>query len=272
MNASGLLAQAPKRFDDLAEIKVYSPIKFQDIYGFQYLIKGVAKSIRGSIHKESNLEENQFGRYKTYKSIISTKEQLNLGDILEYNGITYAVSSQVNFNRVMDLKHFDLVNLIDYYAEFVVDTQDQANRILGSDCTRYILAMDFNGIPVIPSMFEPNQSKYLSLSVNSTHTRSLPYKNNELFLEQIKQDNITLYAVGLDTDELQQVAYDFSQTRDIGIGQFPSWERENKYDMALDLKANIHRLDLVVNYKITTTTKQEVDKLIKRVAWNLNFN
>ena len=251
MNPSTGLSKVPPKFDDFLPIDVYSPQKIKDIYGFQYLIKGEPTSIRGSFHAETFLEENTFGAYQN---------------------TLYAVENQRSYNNVMQLKHYELVSLYDYYSEFVVDTQKQTNRILGANSMRYFLAHNF-GIPIFPSFFKQTISKYLSVDIYASQTRSMVYKNDSLLLEQIKKDYLELRAVGLDTNELQKVAFELQNmaNNDFALGKFPSWEQEYRYNKAFDLKQNLQKMDLMVNYRLVTTEEQEADKILRKVFWDFKF-
>ena len=272
MNPSTGLSKVPPKFDDFLPIDVYSPQKIKDIYGFQYLIKGEPTSIRGSFHAETFLEENTFGAFEGKRTILSTNTQLNLGDLVSYQNTLYAVENQRSYNNVMQLKHYELVSLYDYYSEFVVDTQKQTNRILGANSMRYFLAHNF-GIPIFPSFFKPTISKYLSVDIYASQTRSMVYKNDSLLLEQIKQDYLELGAVGLDTNELQKVAFELQNmaNNDFALGKFPSWEQEYRYNKAFDLKQNLQKMDLMVNYRLVTTEEQEADKILRKVFWDFKF-
>lgn len=275
--AKDLLSIAPKTFDDLRQIQYFDVKRIQDSYGYQYIIKGNPTNIRGSIHTESFLEENVFGLADGFSIIISTEKQLKLGNLIEYNSNLYAIKEQTSFNKVLDLKHFVCENVLYYYQDFIVDTEDQINKILGSDSTRFIL--DFgvkNNIPIIPSQFKPiDNQKYIAINVFNTRSFTAPYKNTGLFIEQAKQDDVMFLALNFDTNELQDFAFDiFEKSKNYGfaLGSIPNFQRENRYNKAFDLKANLWRCDTIINYKITTTNKREADKLISKVLWDFNFN
>lgn len=273
MNPSIGLSKVPPKFDDFLPISVYSPQKIKDIYGFQYLIKGEPKSIRGSLHVDTFLEENDFGTFDGRRATLSTDYQLSIGDLVNYQDQLYAVVLQKSYNNVMKLKHYELAPMYQYYSEFIIDSQEQSNRILGANSSRYLLSHDF-GIPIFPSLFKPTGiTKYLSLDIYSSQTRSEVYKNDNLLLEQMKQDYLEIKAIGLDTNELQRVSFELQNmsNSDFALGKFPSWEQENRYSKAFDVKANIQKMDLMVNYKLATTEHEESDKIIKKVFWDFKF-
>lgn len=276
MNPSSLLAQARSEFKNLASINAYKPQTKQDIYGFKYLIKGEPIQIQGAIHTEAFLEENAFGRFGGASIILSTSTKLNAGDLIETNNDLYAISHQKAYNDTMKEYDFVCYSIYDYYKDFVVDTEEQTKRILGSDSTRYILALDFGDIPIFPTMFAPNEPKYLKYSPYNSIAFDMPQLNTaDRLILQTKQDHATLLAVGLDTNELQKVLFDlinFSKLNTFGLGSTPSWKTEFRYNKEFDLKANIHSCDLIINYTITNTTPQEAEKLIERCTWNFDFN
>lgn len=271
MTKSALLKKAVATYDDGSTILVYDTQKIQDIYGYQYLIKGNTKKVRGSIHRENFLEENPFGRFNGSSIIFSTSEEQQLGSLIEWDGVFWAIERQTSYNEVMNMKHYVCINIFDYYTDFIIDTQDQANRILGANSTRYFLALE-SDIPILPNMFVPKAPKNITFNAYNTKTRSAPYRNSDNLIEQMKQDEVTLIASGLDTNELQEFAFKlFYNNKNFGLGSFPQWFKIDRYDKAFDLKANLWRCDLVVNYKIVTTIPQEAEHLIKKVFYNFNY-
>lgn len=275
-NPKALLAQAPKYFKNIGEIKTYKPLKITDIYGYQYLVKQEAQTIKGAIHTEKFLEENVFGRFNGASIILSTFSKMDCGDIIEANGDFYAIDKQKPYNDKLQECDYVCYSIYDYYKEFVIDTQDQANRILGANSIRYILGFKqtLQDIPLIPSMFAPDPkllNKYISVDIYSSTPLSTPYKNEKGLIEQQKNDKGYLYALGLDTNELQTFAYDlFNNCNEIGFANFPSWQEEKRYSKEFDLKANLQRLELDLNYTITTTEPLEADKLLEKLALTLN--
>lgn len=273
MNPASLLAQARTEFKNQSPIRTYSPQTKQDIYGFKYLIKGPSTIIQGAIHTEKFLEENAFGRFNGASIILSTSAKLNAGDLIEANDDLYAIAHQKPFNDRMQEYDYVCYSLYDYYKEFIIDLEEQSERILGSDSTRFILALDFGDIPIFPSMFSPNEPKYLKYSPYNSTPIEMPRLDTQNCIAQTKQDQATLLAVGLDTEELQKVLFVLVKSaKDFGLGNIPAWKQEFRYNKEFDLKANIQKCDLMINYTITTTTPQEAEKLIERVSWDFNFN
>lgn len=274
--AKDLLSIAPKTFDDLRKINYFEVKRIKDSYGYQYIIKGNPISIRGSIHTQSFLEEEAVGLADGFSIVISTEKQLKLGNLIEYNSNLYAIKEQTSFNKVLDLKHFVCENVFYYYQDFIVDSETQISKILGSDSTRFIL--DFgvqNNIPIIPSHFKPTNTKYIAVNVFNTRSFTAPYKNSDLMIEQPKQDDVMFLALNFDTNELQEFAFNLfnnAKKYGFGLGSFPNFQRENRYNKAFDLKANLWRCDTIINYKITGTNKQEADKLISKAIWDFSFN
>lgn len=278
MNPSALLSKAYDYFENIDTIKVYEPKKLQDIYGYQYLILGDFVEIRASIHTDSFLENNDFGRFGGASIVLSTSEKLSLGSVVQTNQDLYAIEKQKPYNDKMQECDYICRSIYDYYKEFIIDSNDQSQRILGTNSMRYWLSMDTQ-IPLIPSMFSPNRlsfnlgqisPKYISIGIYNSQPLSLPYRNKEGLIEQDKRDMVKLVAVGLDTNELQNFAYTLVGNELFGISSFPSWKQECRYDKDFDLKANIQTMDIEVNYKIVGTLPVSFDTIIKKVSYNLN--
>lgn len=266
-----MLELAPNTFDDGRDIALYRPQKIQDVYGYQYLLKGEPSQIRGSIHREKFLEDNPFGLYDSAKFILSTKEVLNIGDLIEWDNELWAIGEETSFNGVMDLHHYKIQALYDYYAEFIIDTREQANRILGANSMRYLLEIP-SDIPLIPSLFKPNQEKYISIDIYNTQTLSMPYKNRDNFIEQSKKDYLRFLAIGLNTNELQEFIFKFNDDfKDFGILRFPQWREERRYNKEFDIKSNIWSCEMEIQYNITTSNQLQDDKLIKKLRIDLNL-
>lgn len=273
MTKSALLKKGTKPFiDKKNNILHYKPQKIRDSYGYQYLIKGTPTPIEGTMHRESYLENNPFGRYGGDTTKISTPIQLSLGDLIEYNGVLYAVEIQLSYNDPMKLKHFVLKSLYDYYKEFIIDTADQANRILGVNSMRYLLAFaPKSGIAIIPARFDQTSPKQIRAEIVSTQTISTPFRNKDNLIQQNKKDNITLWGSGLDTNDLQEFLFDFfNNAKDLGFSNFPFWKAEERYNKEFDLRANIHSCNFDVYYSITNTNPLDAEELIKGLAINLN--
>lgn len=278
MTPENLIAQAPQ-FYKTDGVRVYDVRVIPDVYGYHYLLKGNARDISASVHFTQSFESNDFGRYGATSILLSTMEKIEIGSIVEVQGQLFAISEQKPLNNVLNEYDFVCLSIFDYYSEFVIDTEAQANRILGANCSRYLLAMQFAdmldvGIPIFPSFFKPLEiTRYLTFNVYSTKTRSVAYKDKDLNIAQNKQDFCEIKAVGLDTNDLQKVAYDlYYNAVDFSVAKFPSWEQVNHYDKAFDLKANIQKMDLMINYKIITTQTLEADQLLKKVFWDFKFN
>lgn len=272
MTPKALISQAPK-FYKTPNVFLYETRKVFDRYGYQYIIKGNKSPLNCAVHFTEKFNSEAFGKFGATSILLSTMDKIAIGSVVEIEGQLFAISEQKSRNNVLDEYDFVCLSVFDYYKDFIIDTDAQANRILGANSTRFLLAMPFDGIPIIPSMFAPKAEKYLSLHIFSTKTRSTPYKNENLLLEQQKKDFAEIYAVGLDTNELQKIAYDlmFNPTG-FALANFPSWEQVNRYDLAFDLKPNINRASLEINYTLTNTLPQDADKLIKKIAWNFKFN
>lgn len=266
-----MLELAPNTFDDGSSITLYKPSKIQDIYGYQYLLKGEPSQIRGSIHREKFLEDNPFGLYDGARFILSTKSVLNLGDLIEWEDKLWAIGEETSFNGVMNLHHYKIHSLYAYYQGFIIDSQEQSNRILGANSMRYLLKIK-SDIPLIPSLFKPNKNKYISVDIYSTQTLSMPFKNKDNFIEQNKKDYVRFLAVGLNTNELQEFIFKFNDDlKDFGILKFPQWKEERRYNKEFDLKANIWSCELEINYNIITSNRLEDGKLIQKLGIDLNL-
>lgn len=272
MNPKSIISQAPK-FYKTPSIFIYETKTIIDKFGYQYLIKGEKKPLKGAVHVIESFESNAFGRFGAKQILLSTMESgVNIGSVIEVRGELFAVVEHKSKNEVLDENDYKCLSLFDYYKDFIIDEGEQINRILGANSLRYILAMNFN-IPVFPSLFTPKANKYLSVNIYNSNSRSPSFKNSDLVLEQYKRDFGELYAVGLDTDELQEVIHALSyEAKDFTLCNYPSWEQVNYYDTGFDLKPNIHKTNLEINYKIVGTKKQEAIHLIKKVVWDFNFS
>ena len=272
MTPKSVISQAPK-FYKTDEVYIYETKTIFDNFGYQYLIKGAKKPLKGAVHFVENFESNAFGRFGGTQILLSTMESgVDIGSVIEARGELFAVVKYKSKNKVLDENDYECLSLFDYYKDFVIDEDQQINRILGSNSLRYILTMDFN-TPIFPSLFTPKADKYLSVNIYNSNARSPSFKNDNLVLEQYKRDFGEIYAVGLNTDELQEISYKLSyEAKDFTLCNYPSWEQVSYYDMGFDLKPNIHKTSIEVNYKIVGTKKQEAIHLIKKVVWNFNFN
>ena len=274
-NASDLLSKAPARFDDLKTINLYKPKKIRDRYGYQYLLKGAPKKIRGSIHREGFLDENNFALYSGAKIIISTKESLTLGDLIEYNKEVFAVKEQTSFNKVMDLNHYECEIAYAYYSDFIIDEETQAQEIIGTDCSRYLLAFALDkNLPLIASRFQPDDKSFFAFDIRYSRVLTSTHLNDDLKIEQHKQDSVDIYAVNVNTNKAQKFLYELQKSYNEfwGVGNFLSFSPLDKYNKAFDLKTNILIANAIINYKIVTSDELPALEKIKKVFWNFNFN
>lgn len=264
MNPASLLAQARTEFKNQSPIRTYAPTKITDNYGYQYLLKGEATIIQGAIHTEKFLEENIYGRFNGASIILSTSAKLNAGDLIEANDDLYAIAHQKPFNDRMQEYDYVCYSLYDYYKEFIIDEREQAERILGSNSLRYILALQMRDIPILPSFFTPNTNKYIKVNVNSSQANSITHLNQNELLEQWKKDFVTFYAIGLDTNELLQFCNMLISQDNLGLTRYPTWSQDHRYCKEFDTMANIHRMELELNYVINGNTPlQRLQPLIK---------
>lgn len=274
-NASDLLELAPQRFDDGRIINHYSPKKIRDRYGYQYLLKGTPNKIRGSIHREWFLEQNNFALYDGKKIIFSTKETLTLGDLIEYDNEIYAIKEQTSFNKVMDLNHYICDSAYGYYSNFIIDDKTQAETIIGVDCSRHLLqfALDKN-IPLISSRFAPTQESYFAFDVRYSTLLTSTFLNNNLKVEQNKQDSVDIYAVNMNTNKAQEFLLELQGyiSDDFGIGNFLSFSNVDRYSKSFDIKSNILVANAIINYRIITTEELPALKKIEKVFWNIEFD
>lgn len=276
MDAESLLAQAPQYFENKGEINLYKPRKITDIYGYQYLVKGAPTVIKGAIHTERFLEENPFGNFGGASIILSTHKESEIvcGDLIEANGEFYAIAEQKPINDKTNEYDFVCYSIYDYYKDFLIDDEAQANQILGNNSMRYILPFESSvtqtPIPLIPSKFKPNLDKYISVDIIITEAIGVPYKKDKL-IHQNKRDRVVFYSLGLDTNDLQEFLYDFfNNANNIGFGSFPNWSKDERYNKEFDLRANIYRCEFDVFYSIITNRELEAKKLIEKLGFTIN--
>lgn len=269
MNVSQVLAKAPQYFQNIGEINHYTPTKITDLYGYQYLLKGNPTTIKGAIHTETFLEENVFGNFGGKSIILSTQTQMSCGDLIEANGEFYAISHQKPYNDKMKECDYVCYSIYDYYKDFLIDDESQANQILGTNSMRYILAIESN-IPILPSRFAipSNTPKYIKAEIISSYANAVTYQNSNNVLEQYKTDLASFYAVGLNTNELMNFAYSLQSQSNLGITKLPNWYQDTRYNKEFDLKANIHKMEIEFNYIITGTQELNAPHLIKKVLFN----
>ena len=269
MNASQILAKAPQYFQNISEINHYTPTKITDLYGYQYLLKGNPTKIKGAIHTERFLEENDFGRFGGASIILSTQTQMTCGDLIEANGEFYAIAHQKPYNDKMKECDYVCYSIYDYYKDFLIDDQAQVNQILGTNSMRYILAMQ-SDIPLIPSFFTPppKTSKYISVNIAVSRGNAITYQNQDNFLQQYKTDSVVFLAVGLNTNELMSFEMLLQKQSNLGFTTPPTWREERRYNKEFDLKANIHRMDIDFNYNIISNQELNAPHLLKKVFVN----
>lgn len=252
MKPKELLAKAPKPYiEKQIALNYYPTTSITDLYGYKYLLKGDPTSIIGSVHLESELEENSFGRFSASGIIVSTQQTLICGNLIEWGNALFAIKETKSLNTQMGLNHYVCTSLFDYYAGFLIDDADQANQILGTNSMRYILAMD-SDIPLIPSFFAPptNTNKYISVSITTSRANSITYQNDDNLLQQYKTDSVVFLALNLNTNELMSFEMLLQQQNDFGFTTPPTWREERRYNKEFDLKSNLWRMDIDLNYNI----------------------
>lgn len=270
MNREALLASASQTYDDGLDILVYSPRRVKDIYGYQYLLKGAPRSVRGSIHTTASLYDEEFGLFSGATLKISTKTELGLGDIIDYRGVSYAIDRGGSYNATMGLFHYSAQSLFDYYGEFITDDAKIAGRVLGDNSMRYWLTMQ-SDIPLTPALFRVSNPKYFSISPYGTRAFSITQRGEGNHLTQNKRERVRVLAVGCDTNELQGFCYALQNQSAIGLLSYPSFSEVRTYNRDFDVKANIWEADFEINYTITgTETLPEMD-LIKEAFAKLQF-
>lgn len=274
MDAESLLAQAPQYFENKGEINLYKPRKITDLNGFQYLVKGAPTVIKGAIHTERFLEENPFGNFGGASIILSTHKESEIvcGDLIEANGEFYAIAHQKPINDKTNEYDFVCYSIYDYYKDFLIDDEAQANQILGNNSMRYILSIQTqNNIPILPSFFALVNApqKYIKVNINSSQANSIVRRNaGSGALEQWKKDFVTFYAVGLDTNDLLDFADTLSKQSELGVTRYPTWIADNRYNKEFDIKANIQRMDIEFNYVIIGTQAQVLPPIIREAFCN----
>lgn len=253
MDAESLLAQAPQYFQNKGQINLYKPKKITDLNGFQYLVKGDPVVIEGAIHTERFLEENPFGNFGGASIVLSTHKESDIecGNLIEANGEFYAIAHQKPINDKTNEYDFICYSIYDYYKDFLIDDEAQANQILGTNSMRYILAMQ-SDIPLIPSFFAPppNTSKYISVNIETSRGNAITYQNKDNYLQQYKTDSVVFLALNLNTNELMSFEMLLQRQKDFGFTTPPTWREERRYNKEFDLKANLWRMDIVLNYNI----------------------
>lgn len=270
MNRGTLLKRAVTKFEvPSIALGFFTPIKLQDIYGYQYLVRQEQTPLKASsIHKDEKVYENDFGLKRNNRIILSTPQFLKAGDIVVCDNGEYAVAGRYAQNETDEIYHYDLESAYSYYNEFIINEEAQAERILGSNSLRYFI--DANAkIPIIPSMFETDLEKYISVDVWRTEALGTPYRDpSDGRIYQPKKDYVKLIAVGLTTDELQFFIFNSlkDKTKQIGYANTPSWELYHTYDKNLDLKGNVWKLDLIINYYIITNEAVDGGGIIKQIA------
>lgn len=269
MNASQVLAKAPQYFQNIGAINHYTPTKITDLYGYQYLLKGNPTQIKGAIHTETFLEENQFGRFGGKSIILSTQTQMNCGDLIEANGEFYAIAHQKPYNDKMKECDYVCYSIYDYYADFLIDDEAQTQQILGTNSMRYILAMD-SDIPLIPSFFTPptNTNKYISVSIATSRANSITYQNDDNLLQQYKTDSVVFLALNLNTNELMSFEMLLQKQSNFGFTTPPTWREERRYNKEFDLKSNLWRMDIDLNYNIFSNQELAGLHYIKEAFFN----
>lgn len=270
MNREALLSKAPQTFDNGEDILVYSPRRIKDIYGYQYVIKGTPKSIRGSIHTTASLYDEEFGLFNGATLKISTKSELKLGDIIEYRGECYAIDRGESYNSTMGLYHYNAQSLFDYYKEFIVSDAKVASRVLGDNSMRYLLTMQ-SDIPLTPALFRVDNPKYFSISIYGTRPLTLTHRGEGDYLTQSKRERVRVLAVGCDTNELQGFCYALQGVENIGLLSYPAFSEARIYNRDFDTKANIWEADFEINYTITGTNPLPQMELIREAFAKLNF-
>lgn len=269
MNASQVLAKAPQYFQNIGAINHYTPTKITDLYGYQYLLKGNPTQIKGAIHTETFLEGNQFGRFGGKSIILSTQTQMNCGDLIEANGEFYAIAHQKPYNDKMKECDYVCYSIYDYYADFLIDDEAQTQQILGTNSMRYILAMD-SDIPLIPSFFTPptNTNKYISVSIATSRANSITYQNDDNLLQQYKTDSVVFLALNLNTNELMSFEMLLQKQSNFGFTTPPTWREERRYNKEFDLKSNLWRMDIDLNYNIFSNQELAGLHYIKEAFFN----
>lgn len=269
MNASQVLAKAPQYFQNIGEINHYTPTKITDLYGYQYLVKGTPTKIKGAIHTERFLEENPFGNFGGASIILSTQTQMSCGDLIEANGEFYAIAHQKPYNDKMKECDYVCYSIYDYYKDFLIDDETQANQILGTNSMRYILAMQ-SDIPLIPSFFAPppNTSKYISVNIAVSRGNAITYQNQDNYLQQYKTDSVVFLALNLNTNDLMSFEMLLQKQTNLGFTTPPTWREERRYNKEFDIKSNLWRMDIDFNYNIISNQELAGFHYIKDAFFN----
>lgn len=272
MDAESLLAQAPQYFQNKGQINLYKPKKITDLNGFQYLVKGDPVVIEGAIHTERFLEENPFGNFGGASIILSTHKESDIecGNLIEANGEFYAIAHQKPINDKTNEYDFVCYSIYDYYKDFLIDDEAQANQVLGNNSMRFILNIQ-SDIPIIPSFFAltNNPPKYIKVNINGSQAQSIVRMNEtSKVLEQWKKDFVTFYAVNLDTNDLLNFANALRSQENLGVTRFPTWSADTRYNKEFDIKANIQKMDIEFNYVISGTQAQTMPPILREAFCN----
>lgn len=271
MNRVATLNQAVVQFE--SEFLYCKPKKYRSKQGYDYLICANKIKAQGSLHVNNYFDYFSFSYYEGNIGRLSTKTELKIGDIVFYKNFVFAVKTKLLFNETMGLHHYELISSSDFFTNFILTDTEIKGEILGSDSTRYILAMDYE-IPIIPARLEPTKStqKFIAFEIVESKAHSMPsviIENETTMLSQAKSDLVQFIAINLNTKELQDFIHALTNSKTFGYSGMPSFKQSfDTFRQDFNIKANIHELSININYCINTPHEVK-EQTIEEINLNL---
>lgn len=271
MNRIATLNQAVSQFE--TSFTYCTPKKYRSLQGFDYLICANKTQAQGSLHVNTYFDYLTFSYYKSNIGRLSTKYSLNIGDIVFYDNLTFAIKSKLLFNETMGLNHYELVSTNEFFSGFIITDNEIIEEILGCDSTRFLLGMNYV-IPLIPARLEPPTStqKFISFDIVETIAHSMPsviIENETTMLSQAKSDLVQFIAINLNTKELQDFIHTLTNSETFGYAGMPSFKQSfDTFRQGFNIKANIQELSININYCINTLHEVK-EQTIEEVNLNL---
>lgn len=269
MNRSSTLNQSVNQF--AINLKYCKVNKIISKYGYEYLVKEQLIDFKGSLHYNKDYNYKEFATFENSKARLSTNIKLELGFLVFKDEVIFAVKEQIYYNDTMGVFHYLLTSINDYYSCMILDDFIQDFQSLNSNISFLLLDSNYH-IPIIPNKLMPkeNNKKFISFQINETKAHSNIYFEKDK-LRQAKSDNITFYAINLNTLELQQFILFLTNNKKFGYAGLPAFKSYNDdFEEDVAIKSNIQQLDIILNYNLSATEAEQTKKLIEKVEISIN--
>ena len=267
MTREALLNASISEFrDNKNNCLLYTTETYTTKSGYKYVIKkGKGESVSAAIHYNANLDVEDFiGRFESNDVTINTREKIELGSVLEYQGLLFSIVSQGNYNETMKQWHYQATGAVSFMqSQFFITSESQINEDIGFNSMQIWLSMsDAFGVPVLPSHYAvDSKSKFILVDIQESQSIT-PVVRTPDGIFQYRRDTVYFSFVNMTrTEELKalEALQEYSKMPNAlyGLNSLPSLANEEFYQKSFNWKSLSHTGTFDVNYYLSAEDSED---------------